>query len=620
MVIKTSTDRLPHHRHSGGGRCAAGTNAHVIMEAGDAVGSLVATGVSLQWQRLRHWVAPAPSAWLSRALPSGWSAAAGSIAQLECDLQSPRLAFVRDWRIAGRAALPFGVCTAAAATAAAVLLGGGSAKSPARFALIGCALPAQVLPQPSGGKLQVNAALCGKVQLLLLSPESDRTGSVFNCAAVRLRRSASATLLHRARGSALGAMEGVVACHIPPLTGAVRAVSRTVSRKQQEPSLGSAVSLSAAFSAAGLTALSSDALTAAAAACMVTEQDEQDVSGGSAAVASWGASTTVLASQDTVGLLAVCADVTTVPLCQAIQRQEQEQCGVQQSRLLYHVQWQADSTTSQSTSPGGPNTACTPSALLAAPRWRCMTADPLPVTTRMLAVMQTSAALGTVCCHVSPGEESTCPAGSQSAARGGAAQSALRGLLRTAAAEDPNSVSLNTLCRRSDAHGYIATVELLPRRSADRKHHGTRPLGCPVQRGSVIHRPLLLPAARSITQTHKLLAEPAATLVSADVSRMRTALITGGLGGLGKQVAAWLLTLGAARIVLASRSGRCGARAMQSMYCGGGAATIVRCDVASQADAAWLAADAPSGPVDVRPRTSPSLNLVGLCHTRMQGR
>jgi NAD(P)-dependent dehydrogenase (short-subunit alcohol dehydrogenase family) len=95
-------------------------------------------------------------------------------------------------------------------------------------------------------------------------------------------------------------------------------------------------------------------------------------------------------------------------------------------------------------------------------------------------------------------------------------------------------------------------------------------------------------------------AAPVAQLVSASVRRIGTVLITGGLGGLGRQVAAWLQGLGAVRVVLASRSGRCGAHEMQSLCCGGGAVTVVRCDVAAQADAAWLAADAVAGPIDVR--------------------
>ena len=574
------------------------------MESADSVSAVTASaGRDLHWRRSRHWVTPPPSAWLPRALTAGLPSVTGTVAQLECDLQSPRLAHVRDWRVLGHATLPFGVCAAVVVAAAAVLSDGGSGKAPARFSLGDCTMPAHAQLPLRGAIVQLNAAPRGELQLDLLVKASAHSGVVFACTAARLRRSTSATRPQRPSSFASLTLERIAACRTGAPSTALRATSSTIGNRQHQPSNGLAASLSAVLAAFSLTASASAEarLTVAAAACMVTELDERDGLGSQSAAVSTLPGSSSLAAHDSAGVLVVCAGVETLPLSLALHAHNQEQWRVQDSRLRYDLQWQADSPAAQSTRAGTENTLGCLKLMLAAPRRRGSAADSLSVTTRMLAVLQASAPLGTVCDDELSGEELSCRMGLQLATHAGVAQSALRGLLKAAAAEAAGSACVST--RRSTNHDYrhhvVAAIELQPQ-SADSQASAAHPLGSPVQHGHVFHFPLLLPTCGSVRHTGEHTAVPATPQVAADGRRIGTAVILGGLGGLGRQVAAWLSAQGAAHVVLASRSGRCGTRELRRLCCGGGALTIARCDVAAQADADWLAADAVAGPIHVR--------------------
>lgn len=110
--------------------------------------------------------------------------------------------------------------------------------------------------------------------------------------------------------------------------------------------------------------------------------------------------------------------------------------------------------------------------------------------------------------------------------------------------------------------------------------------------GSVIHLPKLLPVT-SLGGT--FLGQPQAVGQSKmAVGRAGTALVSGGLGGLGQLIAHWLAETEAGNIVLLGRSGRADSssgNANSKHSSGTGTVTQLRCDVASRDEVSCSAAD-----------------------------
>ena len=94
--------------------------------------------------------------------------------------------------------------------------------------------------------------------------------------------------------------------------------------------------------------------------------------------------------------------------------------------------------------------------------------------------------------------------------------------------------------------------------------------------GNVLHHPCLLPAAAL---------QPAPAVVAR--SRQRgTAIISGGLGGLGLLTAHWITQLGSHRLILLGRSGRSSSRTSEELCDSACEVTMGRCDVSVAAEAA----------------------------------
>ena len=584
--------------------CAAGTNAHIIVEDGSAAGAMPELPDSrLLWQRSRHWVAPVPSAWLLRA------ASAGSPTRLECDLHCPRLACVRDWHVLGRPALPFGCCAAIAAAGAALLSEVPAAKAPARAALIGCVTPAPVLLLPKRSALSVSVATSGAVELHLLSAAARDERTVFSCDTARLRRCMAPSPAQRPQ--VLPGRTLALAGRYPQKQYAAKALAIITGSRQQDRSTWTAALLSAALMTHGLTGAQAACTQVAASACTVREQDEQDSTCSATATLHGG--TCLVTAAASLECLAVSTGATLVPLpaeAVASNALQLAQPATLEAGLRYTMQWQADSTMTDDRHHSIGDAADSLTASLTAPQRSTGNAE-LASTARMLAILQTAAATGTGCLFADAAEP-VLTAGSQIAAHDGAARSAACGLLRAAVAEVPGSVRISSAVSVLGAPGprVHASVAVLPRDTLGSQVMSTHhPLGSLAQSAAVSYRPLLLPIKRSRFPTSQPATVPA-VVGTAHVRPQGTTLIVGGLGGVGRQIAMWLLAYCPARLLLASRTGHSSPGTMLSLCTGAAMVTMVRCDIAAKGPANWLAGDAAGGPINV---SGP--DFFFLCHS-----
>ena len=94
--------------------------------------------------------------------------------------------------------------------------------------------------------------------------------------------------------------------------------------------------------------------------------------------------------------------------------------------------------------------------------------------------------------------------------------------------------------------------------------------------GNILHHPCLLPAAAL---------QPAPAVVARS-RQPGTAIISGGLGGLGLLTAHWMTQLDSRRLVLLGRSGRGSSRTSKELWDSACEVTMSRCDVSAAAEAA----------------------------------
>jgi len=148
-------------------RRVQGTNAHVILEtsapaAGAGTGQLpAAPAVADQctWHKRHHWVLPRAYALL------GPVTSAAQQASFTCQLASPRLSYLLDHAISGRAVFPAAGYLEAAASAALVMGQPAGQAGAGRLALVGATLPAALLLTgwSSGIELAVELTAGGEV-------------------------------------------------------------------------------------------------------------------------------------------------------------------------------------------------------------------------------------------------------------------------------------------------------------------------------------------------------------------------------------------------------------------------------------------------------------------------
>jgi len=586
----------------------AGTNAHVITDVGGA-GSVgfAKPGEHFLWRRSRHWVAPAPLAWLQRAGVPQQTASAEGLTRIECDLRSPRMACMHDWRILGHAALPFGTCMALAAAGAAILLDIAAARSPARAILVACVMPKQALLLPMQSTMLVEVAATGALQLRMPSPTAEVDSTVFQCETARLRRCMTPTTSSQRHLRSAGDLARILAANSSQAANTGLAVTDIDGGQHQDHGTWAAALLAAAVTTYSLTSEHAACThVSAAAACIVAEHSERDST--SAATAALSGSTTVVTAAASYESLAVCADATMVSTAAHAQLDGPMQLlprTTHDAGLRYTMQWQAHDSSAKTDQPSIAVPADSVTVSLTARARSADGAEPLALAARTLAVLQTAFARVAIC-RAALAAEPMLSAGALTSAPDSVSLSALGGLMRAAAAEAPDSVRVSAPGSTVGATYSRARATLALQSRQIPAGHGTtahHPLDYPTQRASVGYRPLLLPVEPSPADMPQLTAAPAVVALAHARSAGIT-VIVGGLGGVGIQLAQLWLARGSSRMLLASRTGRNSSAGLWSVCMGAALVTMASCDVAAQDDVQWLAAHASDRPVDVSFRPS----------------
>jgi len=553
-------------------------------------------GNHLPWRRSRHWVAPAPSAWLLRAGVPRQTASASGRTRIECELRSPRLACMRDWRALGHAVLPFGCCVAIAAAGAAMLLDSAVTRTPARAAFATCVMPKQALLLPRQSVVLIEVAGSGALQLRMPSFAAEVDSTVFFCKTARLRRCTPPTTSGQRHVRSAADLVRILAASSSQAAETALLVTHITNGQHQGRGTWAAALLAAAVTMYGLTYYHTACTQMSAAACIVAEQTERN--GICAATAALCGSTSVITAAASDDSLAVCADATLKPVAEAALTSNPvwlAPCATDDAGLRYTVQWQATNTTAENgrISTAAPEDTVTVS--LTAGMRSLDIAEPLAVTARMLAVLQRTSARGAIC-QAALAAEPMWSAGEPISTPHSAGPSAQGGLMRAAAAEDHDSVHISA---SGDSHA-CATLALRSRQRRDRQgtsaHH---PLSYAAQRASVGFCPQLLPVEPGAADMPQQLTVTPSVAALAHARPAGTTLIVGGLGGVGLWLSEFWLARGSSRLLLASRTGRSSFAGLQSVCTSAAMVTMASCDVAAQDDVQWLAAHASDEPIDV---------------------
>ena len=522
-----------------GGMACAGTNAHILTDAGNA-GSIgvMMPGEHLPWRRSRRWVAPAPSAWLLRAVIPQRAEAANSLMRIECHLRSPRMAWMHDWQVLGHAVLPFSCCGAIAAAGAAVHLHSGAAKTPARAALRACVMPAQARLLPTRSVVLIEIAGSGALQLHMPSPAAEGDSTLFHCEAARLRRCTPPTTNGQRHARSGGDLARTLVASSPQAANEAMAVTYIDGGQHQDRSTWAAAQLSAAETSYRLTSAHAACTQVSAAACTVAEQSERD--GICSATAALCGSTSVVTAAASLDCLAVVSDATMLPTAAHPQLDDPMRpppCATLGAGLRFTMQWQANSSPMDTRRASTTNTEDGVKVSLTAPKRSLAVAEPLAMAARTLAVVQTASARGAAC-QAALAPHPPLLAGATPSAAHGTGLAAVGGLMRAAAAEDHDSIRVGAPRSEvgtadSRVHATLALqARQVPVSQGISMHH---PLDYPAQRASVAYRPLLLPLDdRTADVPRQTTSQPA--VVPSHARAAGATVIVGGLGGVGLEM------------------------------------------------------------------------------------